>query len=165
MMGRKSNGIPNGDGQALNTIIGRGTIFEGTMKVENSVRIDGTFKGELSCSGALTISQSGEAHAHLEGKDIYINGAAHGTVRAERVRLDSQARFVGDIYANVLSVSEGATFHGSCSMEMDEDEEREQLERAVGTPGDGKAAEAAEVGKDGEGLERRAEAEARVAQG
>ena len=61
MLGKKDNGAVAG-GQTLNTIIGRGTVFEGTMKVDNSVRIDGVFKGELSCSGALTISQIGRAH-------------------------------------------------------------------------------------------------------
>lgn len=111
-----------GSNQTLNTIIGRGTLFEGTMQVENSVRIDGIFKGELTCSGALTISQSGEAYAHLEGKDIYINGMVRGTVRAEKVRLDSQARFIGDIHATALSISEGAILHGSCAMEIEEDE-------------------------------------------
>ena len=117
MLGKRVNGSVSG-AQTLNTIIGRGTIFEGTMKVDNSVRIDGIFKGELACSGALTISQSGEAYAHLEGKDIYINGIVRGTVRADKVRLDSQARFIGDVYTAALSVSEGAVFHGSCSMEI-----------------------------------------------
>ena len=112
MLRKKENNSVAGNGQ-LNTIIGRGTVFEGVMKVDNSVRIDGTFKGELTCSGALTISQSGEAYAELEGRDIYINGI----VRAEKVRLDSHARFIGDVYASALSVSEGAVFHGSCSME------------------------------------------------
>jgi len=120
MLGKRENGALS-SGQTLNTIIGRGTLFEGTMKVENSVRIDGIFKGELSCSGALTISQAGEAYARLEGKDIYISGVVRGMVRAEKVRLDSQARFVGDIYTSALSVSEGAVFHGSCSMDLDEE--------------------------------------------
>jgi cytoskeletal protein CcmA (bactofilin family) len=117
MLGKKVNNSVAGNGQTLNTIIGRGTIFEGVINVDNSVRIDGTFKGELTCSGALTISQSGEAYADLEGHDIYINGIVRGTIRAEKVRLDSQARFIGDVYASALSVSEGAVFHGSCSME------------------------------------------------
>ena len=127
MLGKKENGAIAGGGQTLNTIIGRGTLFEGKMKVENSVRVDGVFKGELTCSGALTISQSGEAYAHLEGKDIYINGIVRGTVHAEKVRLDSQARFIGDIYANALSVSEGAIFHGSCSMDIEENEDLQKL--------------------------------------
>ncbi|MBT4978308.1 MAG: polymer-forming cytoskeletal protein [Gemmatimonadetes bacterium] len=127
MLGKKDNGAIAGGGQTLNTIIGRGTLFEGTMKVENSVRVDGVFKGELKCSGALTISQSGEAYAHLEGKDIYINGIVRGTVHAEKVRLDSQARFIGEIHANALSVSEGAIFHGSCSMDIEENEDVQKL--------------------------------------
>ena len=119
MLSKKDNGTPpsTSSGQTLNTMIGKGTAFEGNMKVANSVRIDGVFKGELACSGALTISQSGEVYAHLEGNDIYINGIVRGTVRADKVRLDSQARFIGDIYTTTLAVSEGAVFHGSCSME------------------------------------------------
>ena len=128
MLGKKDNGTVAG-GKTLNTIIGRGTIFDGVMKVDNSVRIDGVFKGELSCSGALTISQSGEAYAHLEGRDIYINGIVRGTVRAEKVRIDSQARFIGDVYTGALSVSEGAVFHGSCSMESAAAEVKESKKR------------------------------------
>lgn len=117
MLGKRENGAAACNGQTLNTIIGRGTVVEGTMTVDNSVRIDGIFKGELTCSGALTISQTGEAYAELEGKDIYINGIVQGTVRAEKVRLDGQARVAGDIHTSSLSVAEGAVFHGSCAME------------------------------------------------
>ena len=117
MLGKKDE---NGGGETLNTIVGRGTLFEGVMKVDNSVRIDGTFKGELSCSGTLTIGQSGEAHAQLDGREVYINGVVHGNVRGDKVRLDSQARVVGDINSNALSISEGAVFQGNCSMDIDE---------------------------------------------
>ncbi len=127
MLGKKENGALASGGQTLNTIIGRSTLFEGKMEVENSVRIDGVFKGELTCSGALTISQSGEAYAEIEGKDIYINGVVRGTVRADKVRLDSQARFIGDIHASELSISEGAIFHGSCSMDAEESESLHEL--------------------------------------
>ena len=117
MLSKKLNGTTNGSGQSLNTIIGRGTIFEGAMKVENSVRIDGVFKGELHCSGTLTISQSGEAHAQIEGTDIYVNGEVQGSVRADKVHLDSQARFVGEVFTSTLSITEGAVFQGNCAME------------------------------------------------
>ncbi len=120
MLGKKEES--GGGGETLNTIVGRGTLFEGVMKVDNSVRIDGTFKGELSCSGTLTIGQSGEAHAQLDGRDVYINGVVHGNVRGDKVRLDSQARVVGDINSNALSISEGAVFQGNCSMDVDENE-------------------------------------------
>ena len=65
----------------------------------------------------MTISQTGEAEAELDGKDIYINGAVTGTVRADKVKLDTQARFSGDIHTGILSVTEGAVFDGKCAME------------------------------------------------
>ena len=140
MLGKKDNGngSGNGSGQPLNTIIGSGTLFEGKMKVDNSLRIDGIFKGELSCSGALTISQSGEAYAQIEGVDVYINGKVKGTVRGEKVRLDSQANLIGDVHTGSLSVSEGAVFHGNCVMEnAGEAEGSEDLEPAKLLPMEG----------------------------
>ena len=119
MLGNKKNrsASTSSSGQALNTIIGRGSCFEGKLTVDNSVRIDGVFKGELACTGELTISQSGEADATLQCKDAYIDGVVSGTVRADKVRLDTQSRFTGEVYTDSFTVSEGAIFHGSCSME------------------------------------------------
>ena len=117
MLSNKKKGASTSNGQALNTIIGRGSHFEGKLTVDNSVRIDGVFKGELACTGELTISQSGEADATLQCKDAYIDGVVSGTVRADKVRLDTQSRFTGDVYTDSFTVAEGAIFHGSCSME------------------------------------------------
>lgn len=138
MLSNKKKGAAAGsNGQALNTIIGRGSRFEGKLTAENSVRIDGEFKGELTCSGELTISQSGEADATLlRCKDAYINGVVNGTVRADKVRLDTQSRFTGDVYTDSFSVSEGAIFHGSCSMENHKEKSESP---ATGAP-DGAAA-------------------------
>ena len=130
MLSNKKKGAAAASGQALNTIIGRGSSFEGKLTVDNSVRIDGVFKGELACTGELTISQSGEADATLQCKDAYIDGAVSGTVRADKVRLDTQSRFTGDVYTDSFTVAEGAIFHGSCSMENHKKSESP----AAGTP-------------------------------
>ena len=118
MLNKKKKGAAAAsNGQALNTIVGRGSCFEGKLTVENSVRIDGVFKGELICTGELTISQSGEVDAALQCKNAYIDGVVSGSVRADKVRLDTQTRFTGDVHTDSFTVSEGAIFHGSCSME------------------------------------------------
>ncbi|MXW77719.1 MAG: polymer-forming cytoskeletal protein [Gemmatimonadetes bacterium] len=133
---KKGASASSSSGQALNTIIGRGSHFEGKLTVDNSVRIDGVFKGELICSGELTISQSGEADATLmQCKDAYIDGVVNGTVRADKVRLDTQSRFTGEVYTDSFTVAEGAIFHGSCSMEN----HQQKSQSAIGAP-DGAAA-------------------------
>ena len=136
MLSNKKKGTSASNGQALNTIIGRGSRFEGKLTVDNSVRIDGAFKGELICSGELTISQSGEADVTLmQCKDAYIDGVVNGTVRADKVRLDTQSRFTGEVYTDSFTVAEGAIFHGSCSMEN----HQKSQSPATGSP-DGAAA-------------------------
>ena len=100
------------------------------MKVENSAHIDGVFKGELLCSGSMTIGPAGAVWADLEGEEIYIHGMVHGTVHAEKVQLNSQARFIGDIYTRTLSIFKGAVFQGR-SMAFDEEEQDDHNKNAV----------------------------------
>ncbi len=90
MARKKKSDVAVREDSPLDTIIGPGSFFEGTMKAEKSVRIDGIFKGELYCSGFLAINRSSEVHAQIEGMDVYINGSVRGTVRAERVQFDSE---------------------------------------------------------------------------
>ena len=104
------------------TVISQGTYFEGTLKERHNILINGVFKGALPCSGAVVINPSSEVHALIEGKDISINGVMRGTVRAEKVRLEDQARFTGDIYAGALQIFEGTGFKGRCFMEVEEKE-------------------------------------------
>ena len=143
MLNKKDKNGSTPAGQTLNTIIGRGTSFEGKMKVENSVRVDGYFKGELACSGSMTISQTGEAEAELDGKDIYINGTVRGTVRAEKVKLDTQARFSGDIHTGILSVTEGAVFDGKCAMDSKNQKPGGAQDKAQAAPAKGASPAAA----------------------
>jgi cytoskeletal protein CcmA (bactofilin family) len=119
------------DAKPLDTIVGRGTHLEGVMKVENNVRIDGVFKGELSCRGTLTISLCGAVQADLEGTVVVVRGTVHGSLRAEKVHLDSQARFFGDVHTRTLSVDDGAFFHGS-SMQLEDGMPERQVVNAIG---------------------------------
>lgn len=117
-------GSDHGDGTL--TIISQNTHFEGTLEKGHNILINGVFKGALSCSEEVTINPSGEVYALIEGKDISINGMVDGTVRAERVRLASQARFSGEIYTDALQILEGAVFRGCCFMEIEEEEGRRE---------------------------------------
>jgi cytoskeletal protein CcmA (bactofilin family) len=113
MLAKRAKTAISGDEGPLDTLIGLGTSFEGTLKADNGVQIEGTFKGELFCSGRLTITASANVRADIEGMDVYINGIVRGTVCAERIVLDREGRLVGDIYTQTLSISEGALFSGS----------------------------------------------------
>lgn len=104
--------------KGLLTMIGEGTSLEGTITVPHSVRIDGTIKGKIETSETLTVGDTGVIDADIIAKSAIIAGRVVGNLTVEdRVELESQASFIGDLRTRDLVINEGATFHGKCSME------------------------------------------------
>jgi cytoskeletal protein CcmA (bactofilin family) len=101
----------------LNTIIGKGSMIEGTLEVEGEIRIDGTVKGKISSTESLTIGDGGIVRADLNTKIAVIGGNVIGSILAlEKIELQSKAVVEGDITTKNLVVEEGAILHGKCNM-------------------------------------------------
>ncbi len=107
------NNEPEG---AMNTIIGKGTKIEGSMKVSQSIRIDGFFKGSLDASDTLIVGTTGELdEASINVKNAIVGGSIKGNIVASsKVTLESSSRLDGDLTAKLLVIEEGALFSGNC---------------------------------------------------
>ncbi|MCK5032669.1 MAG: polymer-forming cytoskeletal protein, partial [Calditrichia bacterium] len=46
--------------------IGGGTVVEGTVRTDNSVRVDGKLKGKLICKNTLTVGLNGEIDGEVQ---------------------------------------------------------------------------------------------------
>jgi cytoskeletal protein CcmA (bactofilin family) len=112
MKSRKDRG-----GEGLNTIIGKDSMVEGTIKVQGGVRIDGAVRGRISASESLTVGDSGMVEAELAVKTAVIGGKVFGNIFAqEKIELQSKAVVQGDVTTKNLVVEEGAVLHGRCNM-------------------------------------------------
>jgi cytoskeletal protein CcmA (bactofilin family) len=112
MKSRKDRG-----GEGLNTIIGKDSMVEGTIKVQGGVRIDGAVRGRISASESLTVGDSGTVEAELAVKTAVIGGKVFGNIFAqEKIELQSKAVVQGDVTTKNLVVEEGAVLHGRCNM-------------------------------------------------
>jgi cytoskeletal protein CcmA (bactofilin family) len=100
----------------MNTIIGKGTRLEGSMEVAQSLRIDGSFKGQLKASDTLIVGASGElTEVAVQVKNAIIGGKVRGNIVASgKVTLESSSRLEGDLTAKLLIIEEGALFTGNC---------------------------------------------------
>jgi cytoskeletal protein CcmA (bactofilin family) len=106
-------------GKGLNTIIGKGSTFEGTLNVMNSLRIEGVVRGKIKCTDVLTVGHDGMIEADVEVKSAILSGKIVGNVEAaDRVELEATASLHGDIVTKQLIISEGAFFKGSCEMNV-----------------------------------------------
>ena len=92
----------------------QGTI---TFKDPVNLRIQGTFDGTLKTKGQLTIGETANVKAEIEGDTITIAGKVNGKVIArELLNVTSTGECIGAIQTARLSVEEGGILHGHCEM-------------------------------------------------
>lgn len=116
MLGKKEMGDFDRSGD-LNTIIGKGTFLDGTVKVQNSLRVDGRIKGKVTTSDSLVVGKEGEIEGEISVKNAVIGGKVRGKVHASgKVVLEGHSSFQGELKVAKLVIDEGAIFEGVCTM-------------------------------------------------
>lgn len=99
------------------TIIGQGTTFVGEIKSKGTIRIEGVVTGLVHSDDTVVVQESGHVKAQITAGQVIISGEVHGNVSAlERIEITAQARLFGDIMAPRISIAEGVTFEGKCTM-------------------------------------------------
>lgn len=116
--GKESGKDPNaatGSG-AINTIV-PGTLIEGNVVLQGSIRFDGHLKGTLESKGRVVIGSSGVVEGNIICNDADIAGRVKGNILTkELTRLSAGSVVTGDIKTGQLAIEPGATFTGGCSM-------------------------------------------------
>ncbi len=101
----------------VTAVIDQGCEFEGKLCFHGTVRIGGSFRGEIYTPDTLIISEGARVHAQIEAGVIIISGEVNGSLRAKyRIEIHRPAIFRGDILTPSLSVDEGVIFEGSSKM-------------------------------------------------
>src|SRR5262249_15274290 len=72
----------------------------------------GGVEGELHAWTVL-IAGGAEVQGDVVAEDLTVGGRVKGTIRANRVRLDSSAIVEGDIFHRSLAIEENARFEGT----------------------------------------------------
>ena len=86
-MGSKEN---SGTSSTELNFLGGGTVVEGTIKTDNSVRVDGKLKGKLICKNTLTVGLNGEIDGEVQAKNAIVGGKIKGKVTiVEKLVLES----------------------------------------------------------------------------
>jgi cytoskeletal protein CcmA (bactofilin family) len=110
--GSGAGGIGN-----LTAFIDQGSEFEGKLSFRDTVRIDGTFSGEISSDNTLIVGESGQIHATIQSVCVVISGLVEGDIHAsEQIVLHKTAVVHGNLDAPAISMEEGAQLNGSVRM-------------------------------------------------
>ena len=102
-----------GHGGELSTMIGKGTVVDGDVRVQNSLRIDGKINGNVRTTDTVVVGKEGEVVGQIQAKHVLLAGRVQGNIAVSgKVFLEATASVFGDVKASRLVVDEGAIFDG-----------------------------------------------------
>lgn len=114
------------------TLIGEGSVFEGKIKSEASIRIEGQLTGDIDCTGDVTIGQKGIVRSNINARDVIIAGQVNGNVTTKgRLTIMPTGQLNGNTNSASFIIEEGGLFQGTSKMDKN----------GSGTPTGGSAAQ------------------------
>ncbi len=106
-----------GNSEQSTTVVGSGASFNGVLKVNGSLRVDGEVEGTVEIARHLTVGASGVMKADIRAHSALVAGRIKGTIQArDKVELEKGSRLEGDVHANSFKIMDGAFFQGQCTM-------------------------------------------------
>lgn len=103
----------------LETVVGQNAHFNGHLKCEGNLRIDGRCEGIVEATGNIVIGEMGQIEAEVHAKNVSVSGSVKGTVYANRVDLLSTGRIYGDVMVDSFFLDEGGYIHGQVNMRQE----------------------------------------------
>lgn len=102
----------------VDTYIGKDTAVEGSLKSHGTVRIDGSFVGEIETEGDVIVGEGGLLRASgVKAKNVTVAGECYGNLKVQgRLEIVASGKVLGDVFAGALVIEDGAVFHGNCEM-------------------------------------------------
>jgi cytoskeletal protein CcmA (bactofilin family) len=109
------------DPNMTDTLIGEGSLFEGKIKSEAGIRIEGQIVGDIECAGDVTVGEKGVARSHIKARNIILAGKIIGDVVAKgKLTIKVTGLLNGNLSALELSIETGGIFQGSSKMDSKE---------------------------------------------
>src|SRR5687768_17006609 len=102
----------------INTLLGKGSEFEGKLTFEGTVRVDGKLSGEVFSDDVLVVGEGAEVHAEIDIGEIIVQGTVVANIRAKRsIEIHAPGKVRGDVTTPSLQIDKGVIFEGRAYME------------------------------------------------
>jgi cytoskeletal protein CcmA (bactofilin family) len=100
------------------SVFGPTLRFKGELKAQEDLKIEGRIEGTIQHQQRIVVGAKGEVVAAVTAAAIEVDGKVQGDMHAKKsVKVSSSAIVRGNIRAPSVSITEGANFNGSVSME------------------------------------------------
>jgi cytoskeletal protein CcmA (bactofilin family) len=105
----------NKDSSYINSLVGKGTRFDGELNLTGLLRVDGDFTGSIKTDGKVLIGRSGRVKCSISAGSVIIGGVVKGNIFSSgKVVVLATGMVLGNIKAPSIIIEEGVIFNGKC---------------------------------------------------
>ena len=116
-------------------VIAAGSKWNGSLNIDDSVRVEGQLSGEIVAKGTVHIADGARVDAKIRAAFVVVSGTFKGEIRAsERLELMPHSRVEGQLLTKALNVHEGAIVDGSIQMTSDRETARSAKDNGDAEP-------------------------------
>ncbi len=103
--------------EEIKTTLGPQTVFRGTLRFRDSLKILGRYEGRIESSGFLVIGKGAEVFAEIKVGSIVVAGTVKGNVEASvQTEISSTGKIIGNLRTSQLRIEDGTVFEGKVEM-------------------------------------------------
>ncbi len=104
----------------INAFLGAGTVYEGKLNFQGSVRIDGVFTGHITSEGSLIVGKDAVIKGEVQVGELLLTGRFEGEAKATRRIVVHKGGVVeGTVHTPALIMEEGGILQGQVHMQTE----------------------------------------------
>jgi cytoskeletal protein CcmA (bactofilin family) len=99
------------------SLIDRHSAFDGAVRAQRDLRVEGEVKGTVTCDGTLFIAEGATVAAEVEAEHMTVAGDFNGEIRCRgRLQILPSGRVRAAVATGSLVIQEGAIYEGQLEM-------------------------------------------------
>jgi cytoskeletal protein CcmA (bactofilin family) len=106
------------EADAIEVIVGPRASFNGVLRSDTSIRIDGVVDGgQIETPANVILTESARVACDVVAKTVSIRGLYRGALRADRVELLRGSQVYGVLHVNSFYMDEGVILHAEVNIQ------------------------------------------------
>ncbi len=114
MKSKKTQTLNRVNYEQVDSIVSSDVVFCGDITSGNSIRFEGTMKGNVSVSGNFIVGRNAVITGDIKAKNVHVIGMVDGNIDCELLKILSTGKVTGDAIVDSIVIDEGAVITGLC---------------------------------------------------
>lgn len=93
------------------SVIGSDLTVIGNLQSKGEVTVEGQIQGDIHCA-VLTVGPNAQVTGGIVAEEVIVQGRVLGSIRGNKVTLQSSSHVEGDVFHKALAIEQGAFFEG-----------------------------------------------------